>query len=463
MATVKLSSKEARSKLPPRHEPYWLEVDRGFSLGYRKSATGGTWYARRYTGSRYLKRRLGHSDDNQGADGIAVLSYTQARQKAANYEDVLETVETQQHPALYTVEAAIRDYLAWFKANRKAYETTKKTCDALILPALGSLPVARLTKPRIDKWLQELATTPPKTKNGYPKPPYAVRVDTGKRTKGKGRVIYEYTALPYDYNEALTLISCPACSKKVSPNAKRCPKCDQLLKWTDEMKRKRKSTANRVLTILKAALNHAWANEKVADAGAWQRVKPFKDVDAPKVAHLSEKQARKLLDAASDDFRPMAHAALLTGCRYGELARLRVADLERGQLYIAKTKTGKPRHVPLSAEGLKFFKALAKGKKRTDLLLTHTDGSAWERAHQGRPMREACHAAGIDPPVGFHVLRHTYATLLLRSDGSQGVSIRYVAELLGDSVATCVKHYGHVIQEDLRKEVARKLPSFGGA
>jgi hypothetical protein len=37
-----------------------------------------------------------------------------------------------------------------------------------------------------------------------------------------------------------------------------------------------------------------------------------------------------------------------------------------------------------------------------------------------------------------------------------------VAALIGDSVATCEKHYGHVIQDDLQKEVARKLPSFGG-
>ena len=150
MAAPKLSSKEARRKLSPRHEPYWLEVDRGFSLGYRKSKTGGTWYTRRYTGKGYLKRRLGLTDDNQKADGLAVLSYTQARHKAASYEDVLETFDRPQHPALFTVANAIEDYLEWYKANKKAYERTKGICNAHILPNLGNIPVARLTTPQIN-------------------------------------------------------------------------------------------------------------------------------------------------------------------------------------------------------------------------------------------------------------------------------------------------------------------------
>ena len=140
-----------------------------------------------------------------------------------------------------------------------------------------------------------------------------------------------------------------------------------------------------------------------------------------------------------------------------------MSDFTDGQIFIEKEKSDKPRHVPLSDDGINFFKVLAKDKNRNDLLLTHQDGGNWDRSHQTRPMRQACEKADIDPPIGFHVLRHTYATLLLRTDGSQGVSIRYVAALIGDSVATCEKHYGHVIQEDLQKEVARKLPLFGGA
>ena len=197
MAILKLSSKEARSKLPPRHEPYWREVDRGFSLGYRKSKTGGTWYARRYTGKRYMKRRLGLCDDNQPSDGVTVLSYTQARKKATVYEDILVTFKQPRHPALFTVANAIEDYLEWYRANKKAYERTKGICSAHILPKLGNTPVASLTTPQINKWVQTLATTPPRTPKGNPKPPYAEKVPTGELNR-VGNPRFEYRQLPFE-------------------------------------------------------------------------------------------------------------------------------------------------------------------------------------------------------------------------------------------------------------------------
>ena len=132
-------------------------------------------------------------------------------------------------------------------------------------------------------------------------------------------------------------------------------------------------------------------------------------------------------------------------------------------IHIGESKTGKTRDVPLSNEGKNLFKNLSKDKGRNDLLLTHFDGSEWRRSHQTRPMLKACQKAEINPAVSFHILRHTYATLLLESNGSRGMSIRDVAALLGDTVATCEKHYGHVIQDALKREVARKLPSFAAA
>jgi integrase len=425
-----LKSKEYRAGLKPQGEPYWQEIDRGLHLGYRKNPSGAVWCVRRRSEGRYIKKTIGDADDTLNPDNVIVFTYSQARNRAEDFTEIDDASEAPQRvTAAYTVGDAVSDYLEWYKLNRKAYERTEANCNAHIIPKLGKIKLNRLQTRQINKWLRDIAQSPPRASGGKPKPPYATKEWTGKRTKPKGHKIYRFTPLPY-------------------------------AEWSDEMKRKRKCSANRILTILKAALNYAWKEGHGGNREVWQRVKPFEDADAAKVAYLSERDATALLKAASDDFRPMARAALLTGCRYGELTRLTVADLHGNQLFIEKTKTGKPRHVPLSEDGIEFFKGLAKGKQKTDLLLTHKDGEPWAKSHQTRPMREACEKAGIDP-VGFHVLRHTYATLLLRSDGSQGVSIRYVAALIGDSVATCEKHYGHVIQDDLAKEVARKLPSFG--
>ena len=50
-----------------------------------------------------------------------------------------------------------------------------------------------------------------------------------------------------------------------------------------EAKRKRRASANKVLTILKAALNQAWHDGLVESDDAWRRVKPFQGVDDPTI------------------------------------------------------------------------------------------------------------------------------------------------------------------------------------
>jgi len=48
------------------------------------------------------------------------------------------------------------------------------------------------------------------------------------------------------------------------------------------------ATANRVPTILKAALNHAWKVGQVVSDDAWRRTKPFKGVDTARVRYLTK-------------------------------------------------------------------------------------------------------------------------------------------------------------------------------
>jgi len=432
MARINLKSKETRSRLTASNTPYWMEIDQGLHIGYRKNIGSPVWCVRARSHGRYIKRTLGDTDDNHPADGEVVLSFTQARHAAEKFNQAAQETEA---PIIkkggYTVADAVADYLDWFKLNRKSYDHTQKLCNRHIVSKLGNTLVNDLTTPGIERWVRTIAKNPPSTRLRKSRLPYAVKMDTGKVNR-EGHPIYSYTPLPYK-------------------------------EWTADMRRKRKSSANRILTVLKAALNYAWRNGYASNQDTWARVKPFENVDAPRIAHISHKQAQELLEACTDDFRPMVRAALMTGCRYGELCNLLVDDFKGDHIHIRISKTGKMRDIPLSVSGIEFFRSLAKGREKGDKLLTHKDRKKWGHSHQIRPMLKACNDAKIVPAISFHILRHTYATLLLDSRGGPGMSIRDVAALLGDSVATCEKHYGHVIQDALKKEVTRKLPSFGSA
>jgi integrase len=119
-------------------------------------------------------------------------------------------------------------------------------------------------------------------------------------------------------------------------------------------------------------------------------------------------EAQRLLNAAQGDFRNLAQAALQTGARYSELARLKVHDFDpmSGTVGIAKSKAGKPRRVYLTEEGCAFFHSITVGRSGDALMLTH-NGRPWRHTDQWWPMHKAVKRAKLDPPCTFHGLRHT--------------------------------------------------------
>ena len=131
-----------------------------------------------------------------------------------------------------------------------------------------------------------------------------------------------------------------------------------------EAQRRRHATANRILTVLKAALNHAWREGKVASDDAWRRVAPFREADAARVRYLDREECRRLVNASPVALRMIVRGALLSGARYSELARMHVADFHRdsGTLLVRTSKAGKVRHIELTAEGLEFFNEITAGR-----------------------------------------------------------------------------------------------------
>jgi integrase len=232
---------------------------------------------------------------------------------------------------------------------------------------------------------------------------------------------------------------------------------------TAEEARARRATANRVLTVLKAALNHAFDEGHVANRDAWgRRLKPFERVEAARVRYLSIAEAERLINAADPDFRPLVQAALETGARYGELAHLEVRDInpDAGTVTIRISKTDKMRHIILTEEGTAFFRRLCAGRSGHELTFTHADGSNWKKSDQTRPMADAVARARISPPITFHGLRHTWASHAVMN----GVPLMVVAKNLGHVDTTMVeKHYGYMASSYIADAIRAGAPRFAGA
>jgi integrase len=225
--------------------------------------------------------------------------------------------------------------------------------------------------------------------------------------------------------------------------------------------RARMATANRLLNILKAALNLAHHHQHVGDNEAWRAVKRHKGAESARIRYLTVDEAKRLANACQPDLRAMVQGALLTGCRYSELARLRVHDFnpDAGTIHVRESKSGHARHVALNDEGKALLTSLAAGKTGKELVFLRSDGGPWKAAQQTRPLADACKRASIAPAIGFHVLRHSYASALVM----RGVPLAVVGEQLGHSKGSPVtaRHYAHLSASYVADTVRAALPSFG--
>ena len=409
---VTLATRTARLRLPLATKPLWRELERGLHLGYRRRKTGGSWIARRRTEKHlYREGRLGLADDFQDADGEAVLDFSQAQAAARTWwrnEMRIEQGLGVREVGPYTVARACADYLDDY--NRRSGKGTRTIDNAFrnhVLPVFGDLLVSKLTSRAVQDWHRRIAEQPRRLRSRKGQPPRSKPID----------------------------LSNP------------------------EAVRVRRATANRILSFFKAALNHAWKEQRVLSDDPWRRVKPFRAVDAPKIRYLDEAEIIRLLSSCEGRFRDLVHAALLTGCRYGEMCRFKVGDYDPriGVLSVLIAKGGKGRHVTLTDEGVALLDRLVAGRSASEVLF-QKDTGPWEPCDQVRRMQIACAKACV-VAVGFHILRHTHASHL----AMRGVPLAVIAKQLGHADTRMTeRHYAHLapnyIAETIRASFPRLLP-----
>lgn len=440
------SKRSAAMDTPRKREDFSLDRDYQETLGTgtylsyrrRKSNPAGVWSARRYdpTTRKISQTRLGDADDKGAmtADGDKTLTYQQAKARAEEWFSgkwpppaAPVTPEPMRESApSYTVKDAWADYIA--NAERegvKGIKIMQQTADAHILPALGDVEVETLTREQIESWHNALAKAP-------------------KRTNRKLKEGEEPPA----------------------------PKA-----LTDDEVRARRDTANRIMTNLKAALNHAADRGKTgASTLPWRIVKPFQGTTSQRVRFLTVKEQQMLIAACDSELRSLVIGGLFTGARYGELCKVRVKDFDpRSKTLFIQWGKGKgvavSRHVALNAEAVTWFKEFVgdrdgedlmwhrDGVKRTTRAKTLADPDAWASYDQIHAMEKAVEAAGIDA-VTFHELRHTYASTLINA----GCPLSFVAKQLGHKdTRMCERHYGHIAHAALAASIEKLTPTLGVA
>lgn len=409
---TKVTSRSARATLPVRREPFWTVISPGCALGYRKGSKSGTWIARfrDETGKQHYDA-LAAADDAMDPNGETILSFAQAQEAArASFVRKLKAIRGEVREGPYSVKSALDDYFTDRERRAsKGIAADRSAANARIVPALGARDVNKLTTKQIRDWHSAVASAPKlvRSKSGA----------TERATK------------PLDNEDG-------------------------------DAVRARRSTANRLLTILKAALNHAFREGDALSDEVWRKVKPFREVDVAVVRFLKPTEIVNLVAACDEGFRDLVRGALLTGARYGELIRMEVGDFSAnaGTVTIRVSKSGKPRHIALNAEGVKFFSRIVADRARVALMFARANGEAWAASHQQRPLAEASKKAGIRPAPTFHILRHTYASTL----AMEGVPIGVIAAQLGHADTRITeKHYAHLSPNYVAEAIRAGLPRFG--
>jgi integrase len=399
----RLENRTARERLGRARHPYWRSISVGCHIGYYRGPQGGTWIARckRAGVPGYYQRGLGEADDVRDADGVDILDFAQAQRKARDWFDDIAAAAGKR-PDRYTVGQALDDYLVRFAG--KSLEKTRHTIERHIRPVLGKRPVCELTTAELTKFQTDLATR----RSVY----RANRMGRSKPRPDDGDAV-----------------------------------------------RRGKAKANRIFTPLKAALNRAFNEGRVADDTAWRRVKPYPKVSVARVRYFTPAEVNALLQAAEPWFRAVMQGALFTGARWSELFRLQVrdVDLRSGTILFPETKGGRPRHVHLTDEGLKFFGRYCTAKGFSEKVFRNAHDRELGPSHQIRPMRETCEKAGVEP-AGFHILRHTYGSTLAMA----GVPLAVIAEALGHADERITrKHYAHLSPSYVRDAVRNGLGILG--
>ena len=225
-----------------------------------------------------------------------------------------------------------------------------------------------------------------------------------------------------------------------------------VIRWFEDYSARAPGGANSALLVFRQIMNHAISRGHIET----NPTRGLKRNPRPKLTRFLSREEIGRLHEVLDGYEPrrpsckaqvdIIRLLLLTGCRTGEILKLRWREVDGDTLELEDSKTG-PRQVLLSPEA----RAIIERQPRS--------GSSWvfpSPVKSARPRfdlsiwKKVRKLAGIED-VRLHDLRHTFAS----QAAMQGIPLPVVARLLGHAQVQMTLRYAHVSDRDVEAAAER--------
>ena len=208
-------------------------------------------------------------------------------------------------------------------------------------------------------------------------------------------------------------------------------------------------TCNRCLILLRYAINLSvrWEIPGIT-VNPTKDVPLFEDLAGKKERFLTQEEAQRLYESVCQSENTMLQyiipMLILTGARKREVldSKWEDFDLDRKQWRIPTTKTGRPRHVPLSDGVLQLLASIPRHDNCPWVFANPKSHKpyksifiSWNTARKNAKLAD----------VRMHDLRHSFASFLVNA----GRSLYEVQKILGHTQIKTTQRYAHLSQDTL--------------
>jgi integrase len=222
-------------------------------------------------------------------------------------------------------------------------------------------------------------------------------------------------------------------------------------------------TIQKYRNLLASILKEARVNDFIYHS-PFEKMQPQKKVKPQRVVTpLEINQVYELVSRLTDSLKLLVWIPFFTGLRPSEVLGLTLDDIDfqkkeirvrrqlsrdTNKIFEKNLKTSNSkREIPLSPSLETLIKEHVEkfGLGPESLLFKNRVGGVLRYKDAARSFRIAARAIGLAERDGLHVLRHTFASMLIR----QGVNIKVIQNLMGHAnISETLDTYGHLYPED---------------